>query len=99
MNKAKTPDDGDDFHEELARRNKRESCCVFGRNSCRKHFLPKKGARKLAILVRLRQMLESQDPELRFEHLTPDEAPRLGKWLKCTNARSCRRNLRVTGGF
>jgi hypothetical protein len=66
MRKARGPADGAPSHEELVRRWEE----LMG-----KHFLPKKGARKLAILVRLRQRLESQDPELRFEHITPEEAP------------------------
>ena len=44
----------------------------------RKYFLPKKGVRKLAMLVSLWQKLKSQDPELRMEDLTPENAP--GSW-------------------
>jgi hypothetical protein len=74
MHEAMPP--ADDFHEELARRNKERELLRVWEELMQKYFLPRKGVRRLVPLVRLRQMLESQDPELRFEHLTPDENPR-----------------------
>jgi hypothetical protein len=76
MHEETPPADGDDFHEELVRRNKKSELLPVWEELMRKHFLPKKGARKLAMLVALRQRLKSQDPEIRFEYLTRDVAPR-----------------------
>jgi hypothetical protein len=63
MRKAEPPADG--FHEELYRRNK-ERVLRGWSELVKRHTFPKRErAKDLAVLVRVRQMLESQEPKLR----------------------------------